>query len=167
MTIERVGNAYPFESLDAETLDGSPLSEAISGEPEPAGDRFARVRLAHGPLAGPVLWRVVSMMLARADWPLDRLDDMLLVCDALSAHAFSHSIDATVTFSIQADEHEAELRVLDLIDDGANGLLRDAMLPVVGNVLERIAERVSVEPGANGEGSQLAIALRARSPRSR
>jgi hypothetical protein len=167
MTIEPVGHAYPFDSLDAETLAGSTLSESISGEPEPAGDGFARMRLADGPLAGPVLWRVVSMMLARADWPLDRLDDMLLVCDALSAHAFAHSIDATVTFSIQADEHEAELRVLDLTEDGANGLVGDAVLPVVGNVLERIAERVSVEPGANGEGSQLAIALRARSPRSR
>jgi hypothetical protein len=167
MTIEPVGQAYPFDSLDAETLDGSTASESISHEPEPAGGGFARVRLADGPLAGPVLWRVVSMMLARADWPLDRLDDMLLVCDALTAHAFAHSIDTTVTFSIQADEHQAELRVLDLTDGGANGLLGDAVLPVVGNVFEQIAERVSTESGAHGEGSQLALALRARSLPSR
>jgi hypothetical protein len=163
MTIEPVGHAYPSDSLDAESLDGSTVSESISDEPEAANGNYARMRLADGPLAAPVLWRVVSMMLARADWPLDRLDDMLLVCDALSAHAFAHSLDATVTFSIQADEHEAELRVLDLTAAGASGLVGDAVLPVVGNVLERIAERVSMQPGANGEGSQLALALRARS----
>lgn len=162
--IKPVGHADPVESLDADSLDGSTVTESIPDEPEPANGNFARVRLTDGPLVGPVLWRVVSMMLARANWPLDRLDDMLLVCDALSAHAFAHSSDTTVTFSIQAGEHEAELRVLDLTDDGASGLVGDAMLPVVGNVLERIAERVSVKPGAHGEGSQLVITLRARSP---
>ncbi len=163
MTIEP-GHAYPFDSLDAETLDGPTVTESISDEPEPAKGNFARVRLADGPLAGPVLWRVVSMMLARADWPLDRLDDMLLVCDALSAHAFAHSSDTTVTFSIQAGKHDAELRVLDLVGDGASSLIKDAVLPVVGNVLERIAERVSTERHDHCEGSQLVLALRARSP---
>jgi hypothetical protein len=166
MTIEPVGHVDPLDSLDADSLHGSTVTESIPDEHEPVAGNFARVRLADGPLVGPVLWRVVSMILARADWPLDRLDDMLLVCDALSAHALAHSSDTTVTFGIQADEHEAELRVLDLTDDGACGLLADAMLPVVGNVLERIAERVSVEPGAHGEGSQLVIALRARPPGS-
>jgi hypothetical protein len=33
------------------------------------------------------------------------------------------------------------------------------MLPVVGNVLERIAERVSVEPDEQGTGSQLSVVL--------
>ncbi len=162
MTIEPVGHTYPFDSLDTTSLDGSTVTKSISDQPEPAGDGFARVRLADGPLAGPVLWRVVLMMLARADWPLNRLDDMRLVCDALSAHAFAHSSDATLTFNIQANEHEAELRVLNLIDDGASGLVGDAVLPVVGNVLERIAERMSIRTGSDGEGSQLVLALRAR-----
>jgi hypothetical protein len=162
MTIEPVGHAYPFDSLDSASLGGSTVTKPVPDQPEPAGDGYARVRLADGPLAGPVLWRIVSMMLARADWPLDRLDDMRLVCDALSAHAFAHSSNATLTFSIQANEHEAELRVLNLIDDGASGLVRDAVLPVVGNVFERIAERMSIGTGSDGEGSQLVLALRAR-----
>jgi hypothetical protein len=165
MTIEPVGQADPVDSLDAVSLDGSTVTESLPDEPEPADGNFARVRLARGPLVAPVLSRVVSMMLTRANWPLDRLDDTQLICDALSAHAFAHSSDTTVTFSIQAGEHEAELRVLDLKDDGASGLIRDAMLPVVGNVLEWIAERVTVESGACGKGSQLIVALRARSPR--
>lgn len=161
---EPAGHAYLFDSLGAETLDSSTVTESISDEPEPAQANFARVRLVDGPLAGPVLWRVVSMMLARVDWPLDRIDEMLLVCDALSAHSFAHSSDATVTFSLHADENDAELRVLNLTEDGASGLVKDAVLPVVGNVLERIAERVSMEPSPHCEGAQLVLALRARSP---
>ncbi|HEY5287321.1 MAG TPA: hypothetical protein VIJ50_09475 [Solirubrobacteraceae bacterium] len=164
MTIEPASRAYPLDSLDAGPLAGSSVTESILEQAEQAEGNFARVRLADGPLAAPALWRVVSMMLARADWPLDRLDDMLLVCDALSAHAFAHSSDTTLTFSIQTDEHEAELCVLDLVEDGASRLVEEMVLPVVGNVLERIAERVSIEPGADGEGSQLVLTLRARSP---
>jgi hypothetical protein len=104
-----------------------------------------------------VLWRVVSMVLARADWPLDRLDDALLVCDALAAHAPAYARDGRLTFSIQATEQEAELRVMDLVDDGAARLVEDTMLPVVGNVLERVADRVSVEPEESGEGTQLVL----------
>ncbi|HEX4836905.1 MAG TPA: hypothetical protein VFV03_00040 [Solirubrobacteraceae bacterium] len=122
-------------------------------------DSVTRMRLANGPLAGPVLCRVVSMVLTRADWPLDRLDDALLVCDALCAHAPAYASDGRLTFSVQASVHEAELRVQELTPEGAAELVRDAMLPVVGNVLESIADRVSVEPDERGVGSQLSIVL--------
>lgn len=124
-----------------------------------ATDNVTRVRVASGPLVGPVLWRVVSMVLTRADWPVDRLDDALMVCDALCAHAPAYASGARFAFSVEADEHEAELRVRELTAEGATTLVRDTMLPVVGNVLERIAERVSVEPEEHGEGSQLVLTL--------
>ncbi|HXC45000.1 MAG TPA: hypothetical protein VNU24_00225 [Solirubrobacteraceae bacterium] len=164
MTTESLGHADPADQLQQEALAGPTVTDPDEREregPAPAGNR-ARVRLLDGPLAAPVLGRVVSMMLARADWPLDRLDAAMLMCDALSAHAFAHAGGASVTFNIDAGEHEAELRVLGLTDNGANGLVKDAMLPVVGNVIERIAERVSVEPGMHGEGPELVLALRAR-----
>jgi len=100
------------------------------------------------------------MVLARAEWPLDRLDDALLVCDALCAHAPAYASNGRLTFSIQANEQEAELRVLDLLDDGAARLVEDAMLPVVGNVFERMADRVSVEPEGDGERTQLVLVLK-------
>lgn len=129
-------------------------------EQERATDNVTRVRLANGPLLGPVLWRVLSMVLARADWPLDRLDDAQLLCDALCAHAPAYASDGRLTFSVQASEQEAELRVLGLTEDGATRLVDDAMLPVVGNVLERVSERVLVEPDELGESSQLVLVLK-------
>jgi hypothetical protein len=128
-------------------------------EQERATDNATRLRLADGPLLAPVLWRVVSMVLARANWPLDRLDDALLVCDALCAHAPAYASEGQLSFSIAADEQEAELRVLDLVDGGAEALAKDSILPVVGNVLERIAERVSVQSDGQGEPSQLLVVL--------
>lgn len=136
------------------------MTGTAASEQERATSSVTRVRLADGPLMGPVLWRVVSMVLARAEWPLDRLDDALLVCDALCAHAPAYASNGRLTFSIQANEQEAELRVLDLLDDGAARLVEDAMLPVVGNVFERMADRVSVEPEGDGERTQLVLVLK-------
>jgi hypothetical protein len=128
---------------------------------ERATENLARLRLTNGPLVGPVLRRVVSMMLARADWPVDRLDEAMLVCDALQAHAPAYASDGRLSFSMRTNAQEAELRVLELSEAGALGLMRDAMLPVVGNVIERVAERVSIAPDEQGAGSELVIVLSA------
>jgi hypothetical protein len=131
-------------------------------EERATNNNVARLRVANGPLAGPVLCRVVSMVLARANWPMNRLDDALLVCDALCAHAPDHASDGRLTFSVRATEHEAELRVHDLTEDGATGLARDTMLPMVGNLLERIADRVSIESDEQSGGSELVLVLSSR-----
>ena len=135
-------------------MNGSTASERTR-----ATSDVTRVRLANGPLMGPVLCRVVSMMLTRADWPVDRLDEALLVCDALCAHAPAYAHAGRLTFSVQADENEAELRVRELVPEGAEGLVRDAMLPLVGNVLERVADRVSVEADEQGGSGHLVLRL--------
>lgn len=122
-------------------------------------DGVTRLRLASGPALGPVLRRVVSMALARADWPVDRLDDAILVCDALCAHTPAYARGGRVTFSLQADEREAELRVHDLDAADADALLRDTMLPVVGNVLEQVADRVTVQTDEDGVSAQVVIVL--------
>jgi len=105
----------------------------------------AVVRVADGPLVAPVLTRVVGMLAARAQCPVDRLDDALLVADAIAAHAPRRSVDGHVTVRMVAAEDGLELRVLDLEEGGGQGLLADAALPGVGNVLERIADDVHVE----------------------
>jgi hypothetical protein len=105
----------------------------------------ATVRVVQGPLVAPVLSRVVGMLAARAQCPVDRLDDALLVADAIAAHAPGHSRNNHVTVELLSEDDGLELRVLDLRTDGGDGLLADAALPGVGNVLERIADDVRVE----------------------
>jgi len=122
-----------------------------------AGKAPLRLRLAKGPLAGPVLGRVVSMVLTRADWPVDRLHEAMLVCDALSAHAPAHAYDGHVTFSVERQGEQVRLSVEDLAAGGAEAIVGEAELPGVGNVLERIPERIAAEP--DDGGSRLVLVL--------
>jgi hypothetical protein len=133
-----------------------------AGTSERTIEGVTRLRVAEGPLLRPVLCRVVSMVLARADWPLDRLEEALLVCDALSASRSEGDGRERLTFSLEADARAAELRVCELTPDGAEKLVRDARLPLVGNVLEQVAERVTVEHDQPGAKAHLAISLSAR-----
>jgi hypothetical protein len=117
------------------------------------------LRLADGPLVGPVLCRVVSMLLARADCPMDRLEDAMLVCDALSVHAPSHAGGGRLALTVSVRGRVLELRVGELQERAANQLVQDAVLPGVGNVLERMTDELRVEPAANGAGKELVLGL--------
>jgi hypothetical protein len=124
-----------------------------------SGGNTVCLRLAVGPLAGPVLCRVVSMILVRADWPMDRLDDALLVCDAIAAHAPPYVRDGRLVLTVASGPGGVELHVEALADQGAHGLLSDATVPGVGNVLERMSAEQQVITGGSGAGEKLVLTL--------
>jgi hypothetical protein len=116
------------------------------------------VRVRSGPLVGAVLGRVVGMLAARAQCPIDRLDDALLLTDAVAAHAPNHVRNGTVRVDVLTTAGGLELRVGGLEPGGASALLRDAALPGVGNVFERVAD--AIEPHPADEGDVLVLRLR-------
>lgn len=124
-----------------------PDATSAPGPPGPVS-----LRVASGPLAGPVLSRVTAMVLARASCPLDRFDDALILCDAISAHAPTHVRDSHLAYTLTAREGAIELRVGELRAGGAAGLLNDARLPSVGNVIERYSAERRIEPSPDGDG---------------
>jgi serine/threonine-protein kinase RsbW len=99
-----------------------------------------------GPLVGPVLARVVGMLAARADLPVDRLDDAVLVADSIAAGAPAHVVDDRVTVRLTCDRRDLELRVGPLRRGGGDALLADAAVPGVGSVVERLVDEVWTEP---------------------
>ena len=112
----------------------------------------ATMVVRNGPLLGPVLTRVIGMLAARAQCPIDRLDDALLVADTVAAHSPDHARNGTVRVGLAAEEGLLELTIGALAPQGAAALLKDADLPGVGNVLERVADAVEVrETGPDGE----------------
>lgn len=124
-----------------------------------AGSNEAAVTVVDGPLAGPVLGRVVGMLAARADCPIDRLDDALLVADAIAAKAASYSDDGRVNVLVSAQIGSVELLVGPLRPNGADDLVDSAALPGVGNVLERVADEL--EPShRDGEGGAEYLRIR-------
>jgi hypothetical protein len=128
----------------------------VSAEP---GFNEASVTVANGPLAGPVLGRVVGMLAARADCPIDRLDDALLVADAVAAKAGSFSSDGRVQVRVLAEPGSVELVVGPLRHNGADDLVESAALPGVGNVLERVADELESDQ-RNGEGDREYLRIR-------
>lgn len=119
----------------------------------------AVLRVRTGPLAGPLLTRVVGMMLARAECPVDRLDDAMLICDALGARACEHAADGHIEFTVRTRAGDMELRVGALASGGAQRLIEATALPGIGAVIEPIADRVAVEASAVDAGEELVLTL--------
>jgi hypothetical protein len=105
----------------------------------------AYLAVAPGPLAAPVLSRVVGMLAARAGCPIDRLDDALLIADAVAASAGAYSADGRVGVHVSAQVGAVELNVGPLREEGATALVASASLPGVGNILERVADELAPE----------------------
>ena len=116
-----------------------------------------RVSIASGPLVGPVLRCVVGMLAARADLPLDRLDDAVLVADLIASRAPAYVQSASVDVDVQTGDRTLLLRVGPLRLGGGEALIVDASVPGVGNVIEQLADDVSVAP--DGESEYLLVRL--------
>ena len=119
-----------------------------SGQPGP--DTLTTVSIAAGPLVGPILRRVVGMLAARADLPLDRLDDAVLVADLIAARAPAHVAKDTVDVALEPGPRTLTLRVGPLRPGGGQALVVDAAVPGVGNVIEQLADELAVDPGSDG-----------------
>ncbi len=126
--------------------------------PEPVFNQ-AWVGVADGPLSAPVLGRVVGMLAARADCPIDRLDDALLVADAVAAKAGLFSDDGRIRAQIVARRGCVELQVGPLREGGADQLIASAALPGVGNVLERVADELQSQESDHDDEEYLLIRL--------
>ncbi|CAA9487783.1 MAG: hypothetical protein AVDCRST_MAG38-2439 [uncultured Solirubrobacteraceae bacterium] len=109
------------------------------------------VSVAAGPLVAPVLRRVVGMLAARADLPLDRLDDAMLVTDLIANRAQKHVLGPTVDVDMDPGVRSLSLRIGPLRAGGGDALVADAVVPGVGNVIEQLADEIGVADSPEGE----------------
>ena len=117
----------------------------------PQDEPLTSVSIASGPLVGPILRRVVGMLAARADLPLDRLDDAVLVADLIAARAPAHVLHGTVDVAFEPGPRTLSLRVGPLRPGGGDALVVDAAVPGVGNVIEQLADELRVAPEGERE----------------
>jgi len=99
------------------------------------------------------------MLAARALCPIDRLDDALLITDALAAHTGDYAVNGIIGVTVTSGEDSLTLVVSPLRPQGGDGLLQAAELPGVGNVLERVADEVATGPAPDDSGEQLRVRL--------
>lgn len=112
------------------------------------------VSLAAGNHASAVLGRVVSLVAARADFSIDRLSDAQIVSDAIAGAAGAHTVDGTLRVGIEERANGFDLVVGPLVAGGGDSLVRATQLPGLGGLLERLADRLDVEPSPEVEGGE-------------
>jgi hypothetical protein len=133
----------------------------VTALPGSGAEPLTTVSIVAGPLVGPVLRRVVGMLAARADLPLDRLDDAVLVADLIAARAPAHVIQGRVDVALEPGPRSLSLHVGPLREGGGEALIVDAAVPGVGNVIEQLADELSVSPDDTGEYLHVRLAYAA------
>jgi hypothetical protein len=97
----------------------------------------------------PVLRRAVASTSSKAGLPVDRIDDALLILEALLADDRT-ARDDEVQLVLTARPGSFALRMGPFEDAEAQRLLTHAALPIVGPVIERLATTaVTVDDGSH------------------
>ncbi len=117
------------------------MSDAASST-EPRVDDATDIAVTPGPLVGPVLRRVVGMLAARANLPLDKLDDAVLVADVIAQRAGPYAAQS-VQVQLSPSPGTLWMRVGPLMTGGAQALLEEA--PDLGSVILKVADEVQVD----------------------
>ena len=143
--------------------DARERRERFASERDPIDHPFSAPRAAGlliqpGPLVASVASRVTAILAARADFPLDRLADAVLVSDAIAAHASDYISGPDVGIVIEDGDGTLDFRVGPLHEGGGEALLRQMEVPGLGQSLERLVDEVKVQHGSGVPGTADSVA---------
>ena len=126
--------------------------------PPPAGE--LSITVSSGPLAAPVLGRVIAMLAARAEFSLEGISEAELVTDAVAAHAPRAIVGDRIQLGIDRPDGQLVVRVGPLKEGGATRVIQASALEDLPPVLERLTEDHRVESA--GDRELLCLVLGAR-----
>ena len=92
-----------------------------------------------------ILRRLVAVVAAQADMPVDRVMEALLVAELAATNALRRLVGDRVRMRIERDEGGFDLRLGPLEESGARATVEDSDVPVVGAVVERLTDGLRVE----------------------
>jgi serine/threonine-protein kinase RsbW len=143
--------AHGLEALYPRLLAGPDLD--LTGMP-----RFtAAASIAPVSLARSIVPRLASTLAARAHFSTDRLSDIQLLADALTAHAATAVCEQHVSFGISVQPRDLELRMAPLRAGQAEELVRASDLDGLGPVIEKLADRHQILTGESHETLALSM----------
>ncbi len=151
--IEGIASSLEVEGGDGTELDmrfdmGQSKLETVDGA-APGIDPAERI-----------MRRLVAVVAAQADLPTDRLVEALLIAEITARHALRHLIGDEIEIALDRQGDAFELSVGPLEEGGAERVVADSEIPVVGSVVERLADGVRTEQAEDVES--LVIRSRAR-----
>jgi serine/threonine-protein kinase RsbW len=138
--------------LDRERVRAVVPRGSTNGQPQ-----SAVLSVTFGSHVRPALARVVSLIASRADLSIDRINDVVLLADAISAGGEEDFIGDAVRVEISEQDDSLELRVGPLAPGRARGLL-EAM--PAGTSLEILADSVEVEEAQDADERAETLCLR-------
>lgn len=141
------------EDLFAGTLNGDVPSE--TAVPPPADVQVS----VCGLLVGPVLSSVVSMLAVRGGFSVERLGDVQVLSDSISAHAMAGFLGRHVHLGVDADDGRLDLRLGPLVAEGGRAVVEASAVGGLDPLLERLSDEVAVEPAPGGDGEVLRLTL--------
>lgn len=111
----------------------------------------AEIAVGKAELLEPVLARMVGVLAARRDLPVERLSDAVLLTDAISVAAPGRFADGCVRFDLEESERGFELRLGPMEAGGAAKVRKALELPAVGGSVETLADELAVETADDGD----------------
>jgi serine/threonine-protein kinase RsbW len=137
-------------SLNGESDGWIRADSPADGEvPQPPGELV--IGVTAGPLAAPVLGRVIAMLAARADFSLEGVSEAQLVTDSLAANVPRVLVGSKIQLGIDAPPDELVVRVGPLQEGGAHKIMDASALAELPPVLERLTKDHRVEGLPDGE----------------
>ena len=94
-----------------------------------------------------ILRRVVAVVAAQVDMSVERVMESLLVVELVARHGLRYLVGDHADVRLVRTEGAFDLRVGPLEEKGALAVVRDSEVPVVGSVVERLADDIRVERG--------------------
>jgi serine/threonine-protein kinase RsbW len=102
-------------------------------------------------IIAPVIGRVLAVLAARSDFPVDRLTDTMMIADALAANAPGAFEDQNIRMVLQDGDGSIHVRVGPMQEGGADHLRSELRIPGLDASLETLADEVSVDEADAGE----------------
>jgi anti-sigma regulatory factor (Ser/Thr protein kinase) len=132
-------------------LKGDGADDGGPGEPKLAPEIAAtEISVGSAELLEPVLARLVGALAARRDLSLDRVSDVVLLTDAISAAAPGRFEDGCVRLGLGESEAGIELR-LGPMERGAGSAIREELaVPELGS-LEALVDEIEVDQSDDGD----------------
>jgi serine/threonine-protein kinase RsbW len=109
------------------------------------------IAVSAGPLAAPVLGRVIAMLAARADFSLEGISEAQLVTDSLAANVPRVIVGKNIQLGIDSPPEQLLVRVGPLEEGGSSRIMDASALGDLPPVLERLTKEHHVEGSPDGE----------------
>ena len=135
------------------------LDERENEVPMPPGELV--VAVTAGPMAAPVLGRLIAMLAARAGFSLEGISEAQFVTDALAAYAPGSVLGGRIRLGIDVPDGKVLLRVGPVEQGAAQRMVEASAVGDLPPVLERLTEQQQVERADGGEVLALTLGDRA------